>query len=377
MVRPRFPHRPCGATNWYRPRIETFWRYTRGTGCANAIQLGNIAPGFTAISHYNSNECYSNNFAGSPGNDVFYAINVTQPTGLTISLCGGATWNTYLYLLNSGCTQIASDDNGCGINASVINFGVCQPGTYYIVVDGATALAQGTFTLTVSENPSLVPTANAGADKIICLGQSTIIGDPIPVSGGQAPYSYSWTPTTALNNPAIAQPTANPTTTTTYTLQVTDNRGCVDTDAMTVTVNPGPTPNLGLNQTICTGANTILNAGPGYSLYFWSTGQTGVQAINVTNPGSYAVTVFDNAGCVGSDTVTVANFVPTVVNLGPDRSICTGTSTTLNAPSRDDELQLEHRRQYSHHQRQCRQYLFRDGHGPEWLHRHGCSCHHT
>lgn len=322
----------CGASNWYRPRIQTFWRYTRGTGCANAIQLGSISPGFTAISHYNSNECYSNNFPASAGNDVFYAINVTQPTGVTLSLCGGATWDSYLYLLNSACTSVTSDDNGCGINASVINYGICQPGTYYIVVDGATAGAMGTFTLTVSENPTLVPTAHAGIDRTICVGQNTVIGDAIPVTGGLGPYVYSWSPTTNLSNPNIANPTASPTTTTVYTLTVTDSRGCVTTDAMTLTVNPGPSPNLGPNQTVCTNATVNLNAGPGYAQYFWSTGASGVQSISVSNPGSYSVTVMDGAGCIGADTVSILNFVPTVVNLGADRSICAGSSTALNAP---------------------------------------------
>lgn len=323
----------CGSANWYKPHIQTFWRYTRGTACANSISLGNVAPGFTALTHFNSNECYTNNFASSPGNDVFYAINVTQPTGLTISLCGGATWDSYLYLLNSACTTVTSDDNGCGINASVINYGICQPGIYYIVVDGATALAQGTFTLTVSENPTLVPTANAGPDRTICSGQSTAIGDLIPVSGGLGPYSYSWTPTTNLSNPLIANPIASPTATTTYTLQVTDSRGCVDTDAMTVTVSSGPTPSLGVNQTVCPSSPVTLNAGAGYAQYFWSTGQSAVQTINVTNPGSYSVTVFDVAGCIGRDTVVINNFVPSVVNLGPDRSICSGSSTALNSPA--------------------------------------------
>jgi gliding motility-associated-like protein len=322
----------CGVNNFYRPHIETFWRYTRGTSCANAINLGNVAPGFGSYTHFNSNECYANNFASSPGNDVFYAINVTAATGVNVSLCGGATWNTYLYLLNSSCTTIISDDNGCGINSSVLNYGICTPGTYYLVVDGALAASMGTFTIVVTENPTLVPIGDAGSNRSICAGQSTTLGDVIPVVGGVGPYTFSWSPTTNLNNPNIANPIANPTTTTTYTLSVTDSRGCTDTDPVTVTVSPGPTPNLGVNQTVCPTSPVTLNAGPGYSQYFWSTGQSGVQTISVGNPGSYSVTVFDAIGCVGRDTVSILNFVPTNVSLGADRSICAGSSTPLNAP---------------------------------------------
>jgi gliding motility-associated-like protein len=37
---------------------------------------------------------------------------------------------------------------------------------------------------------------------------------------------FSWTPTTALSDPAIAHPLASPLRTTTYTLQVTTGAGC-------------------------------------------------------------------------------------------------------------------------------------------------------
>jgi hypothetical protein len=60
--------------------------------------------------------------------------------------------------------------------------------------------------------------ADAGSDVTICSGNSTTIGTSA-VSG----YSYAWYPTTGLNNPNIAQPTASPTTTTTYTLTMFQN----------------------------------------------------------------------------------------------------------------------------------------------------------
>ncbi len=58
--------------------------------------------------------------------------------------------------------------------------------------------------------------ANAGNNVLICPGTSTVIGTPAIVG-----YTYSWTPTTGLNNPLIAQPIASPTVSTTYTLTVT------------------------------------------------------------------------------------------------------------------------------------------------------------
>jgi gliding motility-associated-like protein len=53
---------------------------------------------------------------------------------------------------------------------------------------------------------------------------------------GSGGLLYSWLPTTGLTNPAIATPLASPATTTTYTLTVSDQNGCSDTDAVTLTV---------------------------------------------------------------------------------------------------------------------------------------------
>jgi hypothetical protein len=67
----------------------------------------------------------------------------------------------------------------------------------YIMADGQTCLQ-----------------ANAGPDKAMCSGAVTI-GTPATTG-----YIYSWSPTTGLSNPNIAQPTATVSSTTVYTLRV-------------------------------------------------------------------------------------------------------------------------------------------------------------
>jgi len=76
--------------------------------------------------------------------------------------------------------------------------------------------------------------ANAGSDASIVLGNSTQLNGT--VSGGVSPYTYLWAPSTGLSNPAIANPVASPTSTTTYTFTVTGNNGCAATDQVKVTV---------------------------------------------------------------------------------------------------------------------------------------------
>ncbi len=84
-----------------------------------------------------------------------------------------------------------------------------------------------TATITVNVNPN--PTANAGADVTINYGSST----QLIATGGN---TYSWTPTTGLDNPNVADPTASPTVTTMYIVTVTDSNGCTALDSVLVTV---------------------------------------------------------------------------------------------------------------------------------------------
>jgi hypothetical protein len=81
---------------------------------------------------------------------------------------------------------------------------------------------------------------DAGPDHIITSGGSTVIGGSPTASGGTAPYAYNWAPAAGLDNPSIANPTASSTVTTTYTVTVTDSKGCTGSDNMTVSVQPPP-----------------------------------------------------------------------------------------------------------------------------------------
>jgi hypothetical protein len=66
-------------------------------------------------------------------------------------------------------------------------------------------------------------------------GQTSLQATP---TGGAPPYSFSWTPSTGLDNATSATPLANPAATTTYTVAVTDNVGQAASASVTVTVFP-------------------------------------------------------------------------------------------------------------------------------------------
>jgi len=74
------------------------------------------------------------------------------------------------------------------------------------------------------------PTADAGADTTIFYGETALLD----ADGG---VEYSWSPSTGLSDANSENPTAAPETTTTYTVTVTTENGCVFTDQVTVTVS--------------------------------------------------------------------------------------------------------------------------------------------
>lgn len=78
---------------------------------------------------------------------------------------------------------------------------------------------------------------NAGADQNLICRQKIMLGGNPTASGGVAPYTYSWSPATGLDNPSAANPNAAPRSTTLYTVTVTDADNNTATDQVLVTVN--------------------------------------------------------------------------------------------------------------------------------------------
>jgi hypothetical protein len=86
----------------------------------------------------------------------------------------------------------------------------------------------------VTVNP--IPADNAGADQVICGSGSVSLG-----ATSTAGNTYSWSPSATLSSATDAEPSASPTSTTTYVLTETITAtGCSDTNAVRVTVSPLP-----------------------------------------------------------------------------------------------------------------------------------------
>ena len=189
---------------------------------------------------YGMTGCTNLPFTGSDcpanhGYSVVHSQTVTLSSSAwtTVSFTFTPTFNVKAFIFGGNCTSTTGGMNNSGGGS-----------TNYYFIDNMI------LNSTVAFQP---PVAQAGPSKTISCGSTstTINGS---ATSGTGPYSYAWSPTTGLSNPNIASPTASPTSTTNYTVTVTDANGCTDTDQTTVTINNTvPSVNAGANRTInCT-----------------------------------------------------------------------------------------------------------------------------
>ena len=188
-----------------------------------------------------------------------------------------------------------------------------------------------TATSNVIVNP--LPVVSAGNDAVICSGSSTGLQ-----ATGASTYQWSINGGAAvgLNNPNISNPSASPTTTTTYSVLGVDANGCTNVDQVQVSVNALPTVNAGANTSICPGIPTTLGA-TGASTYAWSP-STGLTGANTASPGAnptstqtYTVTGTDANGCQNTDQVTVTVFPQPIVTASATSPIIECQTAQLTA----------------------------------------------
>jgi parallel beta-helix repeat protein len=300
---------------------------------------------------------------------------ITLPTS-TVSLSGSGsdvdgTIADYLWAKVSGPSSGTITST---TSATTSVTGLVQ-GMYYFqlqVTDNNGAIGKDTVQVTVNALVNQVPVSNAGSDKTITLptNTTTLAGSGTDANGTIS--SYAWVTISGPSTGTIA--TSNAATTALnnlvqgvykYELTVTDNNGAIGKDTVQVTVNAAavtnqaPVSNAGSDKTITLPTNTTTLAGSGtdangtISSYAWvtisgpstgtiATSNAATTALNNLVQGvyKYELTVTDNNGSVGKDTVqmtvnVLVNQVP-VSNAGSDKTITLPTNTTTLAGSGTD-----------------------------------------
>ncbi len=183
--------------------------------------------------------------------------------------------------------------------------------------------------------PPLQATTNT--NRTICQGETIQLN----VTGGNG--IYTWSPTTGLSNPNIANPTATPTDTTAYIVSSLSSNGCIQRD--TVLVNTVQNLRLNANASACQGQEIrlgISNVPPGYSINwidtrnFVNSGNTNfnprVRWDTVPPGGSftyrYVVTGPFSCGFGINTVIFTVQGQPAIVK-APDDSVCNGATYTF------------------------------------------------
>lgn len=104
--------------------------------------------------------------------------------------------------------------------------------------------------------------------------------------------------------------------------------GVIDTLYDTVTIYPSPVLNLGPDTVLCQGDTFHLPFTDTSFSYQWNNGDT-VPYLNVTNSGTYSITVSNQCGS-DSDSIDITFLQPPLINLGPDTILCLGDSLWLS-----------------------------------------------
>jgi hypothetical protein len=183
------------------------------------------------------------------------------------------------------------------------------------------------------------PQVNAGSDLSVCTGQSVTLGGTPTASGGSTSnYTYSWFPTTGLDDPNAANPQASPSSFTTYTVTVsTGDENCVATASVDVSVgNTQTLPVIASDDLVlCANETLQLTAESGFSNYQWSNNQNG-NSITVSSAGTFTVTAESSNGCEAiSEPIVVTTSAPFQVDITPAGPIdvCGSDPVILTAES--------------------------------------------
>ncbi len=267
---------------------------------------------------------------------VIYDGSVTPPilTASSLTVCFGSTVSLSATNCTNGTLTWSTGPASNGLSTITVTPLVIGSNPYSVTCTPTADNACPAFaTVNITVNPSVTATV---ASQTMCFGTSATLS---AVATGGSSFTYAWSPSASISGTG-ASVTATPAATTTYTVVVTNNFGCVSSTTATVTVNPAVTATVG-SQTICLNTSATLSAiatGGSSFTYAWSpsasiTGTGASVTATPTATTTYTVVVTNNFGCVSSATATVTVNPVLAVNISaaPSFTICNGLPTVLTA----------------------------------------------
>ena len=273
--------------------LSYLWTPSGGTG----LTASNLGPGTYTFTVTDQNNCTQS-----------VPVVISQPATLNVSVpnptpvsCFGQNNGAATAVVTGGVAPYVYQWNPGGANTASITG--LAPGNYSLMVADANGCIAQTSTQITQPQPLVaqIPTVISPS----CF-QGTNGSAASQVSGGTQPYAYAWNPTGQTGA------TATQLGAGTYTLTVTDARGCTHSATATL-VQPAQIiltlPQI--TQINCFNANNgaitaQATGGTGSLSYQWSpSGGIQPQATGL-GPGTYTVTVTDQNNCTAAQTAQIS-----------------------------------------------------------------------
>lgn len=257
---------------------------------------------------------------------------VTQPSQLDALntsvdiLCYGASTGS-IDVTATGGTAPYTYNWGSGITSQDLTN--VPAGSYSVTItDNHGCVINLMDTLTQPSNMEFIKDST----NILCFGENSGMAE-VSVSGGEAPYSYNWIGTSAFTS------TANYLTAGNYSVQITDNNGCIKIAQFELTQNPAITSNFTVAQCdpYTWASNYYPNSGIYQQIFTAANGCDSMVTLNLTIHGypSLSINVSETAICQGESItldatggVTTATWDNGVIN---NQSFVPSTTTTYTA----------------------------------------------
>lgn len=271
---------------------------------------------------------YSVNITDANGCQQILSTVITEPEPLVVGLvsvsdvsCAGGTDGIVNISVSGGTTPYQYVWSNGAVTQDLNDI---PQGTYSVQVTDANGCSEAEIEVTVTEPPQLIASFN-NVTHILTYGLSSGAVD-IGVSGGVAPYQYSW------SNGAVTQDIDN-VSAGNYSVYIVDAQGCEV--LLNTKVNQPPQLNVSiasLLNILCNGDETgaieiEVNGGVTPYNFEWSHGDS-VQSISNVPAGDYALTVTDANGHRKVVTSKIAQPTPININLdNVNHVLCFGAQT--------------------------------------------------
>ncbi|NRA49861.1 MAG: hypothetical protein HRU12_12070, partial [Phaeodactylibacter sp.] len=264
------------------------------------------------------------------------AIDINEPGtySLTITDDNGCPAQTSVTIVENALPQpeITGADFFCAGDSAVLE---ATPGFQnYVWDDGSnettlTIVAQGTSFVTVTDANGCEGAASYFVDEI-ALPEPQIDGVPEFCPGTSTTLvasaifnTYAWSTGDTTGTTVVSQP-GN------VTLTVTNIQGCIGSTSIDASEYVTQVPQIDGVPNFCPGTSTVLTGEPGFAAYEWSNNEA-TPEVEVTQPGTIALTVTDSNGCITSNDIEVSLYTVIAPEIGGPEGFCTDTTATLSA----------------------------------------------